>query len=321
MGETQRLLELAGERFEMPEPAMDRLLLRRERRERTERIAAAVVGLGLAAVGIAGTVVTLRITARTVPGSEGQGAEAAGGTGFVLPTLAIWTTIAVLGLTVLAAVRLRGRVTHVDVEQEGRGPGEAAASARGQAAAPGVAPRKGGTEMDSKPTAGVGVPQAEMPSIRFDDGKLRRTNRWLIGAVIVLLVAVVGLGVALIAASNEETPAPPALEGLASADVVQVVDGIVGAMNAHDEQAFGALYAADAVVDDGATIYEGRDEIVGFYLSPEKTWNLERTSEVVQGPGAGSTFASHTFSVPSGSGILVYELDGNLQILRQWIRY
>jgi len=85
--------------------------------------------------------------------------------------------------------------------------------------------------------------------------------------------------------------------------------------------AFGALFAADGVVDDGGTIYEGRDAIVGFYLSPEKTWSLERTSEVVQRSRAGSTFASHTFSVPSGSGILVYELDGNLQILRRWIRY
>lgn len=322
MGETQRMLERAGERFEMPEPAMDRLVRRRELRERSERIAAAVVGLGVAAAGIVGAVVTLRVAGGASPASGGAGTAAATeGGGFVLSTVAIWTAIVVLGLTVLAAVRLRARGVHVDVGQEGRGPGRAAASARRPAAVRGAAPRKGGVEMDSKPKTDVGIPQAEMPAILFDEGRVRRTNRWLIGAVVVLALAVVALGVALIASSGEETPAAPTPEGLASPDVVRVVDGIVTAMNAHDEQAFGALYAANAIVDDGGTIYEGRDAIVGFYLSPEKTWNLERTSEVVQGPGAGATFASHTFTLPSGSGILVYELDGNLQILRQWIRY
>jgi len=84
MDRTQRMLGLAGDRFDMPEPAMDRLLRRRERRERNERIAATVLGLGVAVAGVAGAVVTLRVAGGTTPASEGGAAAAAEGGGFVL---------------------------------------------------------------------------------------------------------------------------------------------------------------------------------------------------------------------------------------------
>jgi hypothetical protein len=48
--------------------------------------------------------------------------------------------------------------------------------------------------MDSKPTSGGGVPRGAMPGIRSDDARLRRTNRWLIGTVIVLAMALVAVG-------------------------------------------------------------------------------------------------------------------------------
>jgi hypothetical protein len=293
MSEIRSTLERIERRVSMPEPAMERLLGRHERRERNARIAAAVVGLGVAAAGVVGAYVTLRVTGGTHPPSAGTGAAAAGGrAGFVIPTVVIWTAIVVIGLTVLAAVRRRARLkdVDVDVEQEGRGPGGAAASARRPAAGPATAPRKGGSDMDSKPKTGVGIPQAEMPQIRFDDGKLRRTNRWLIGAVVVLALAVVALGVALIASSGEETTTPT--PGLAAQATVRLVDDLIAASNKGDAGAVAALFLPDAVMygfDAGGpgpfTVFEGRSEIRGFQqqiFDAVPNLVVERVSPVIQ---------------------------------------
>jgi hypothetical protein len=235
----------------------------------------------------------------------------------VLPTVAIWTAVVVLGLTLLAAVRLRAWLTDVDVEQEGREPGGAVASARRPAAAPGSAPWKGGSEMDSKPKTPVGIPQAEMPPIHFDEGRVRRTNRWLVGAVVVLAVAVVALGVALIVQSDEEAPAPPEPLGLASTEVVQALDAQMAALNAGDREALAGSVADDAVVTDtvAGMEFEGVDEIVDFYIEPPGTWNLERVSEVVRV----GDFSAFAFTYYAGSGVAVFRLDGEMKIVHQWI--
>lgn len=218
MSDLKETLERIERRVAMPEPALDRMLRRREHRERRERIAAAAVGLGVAAAGILGAIVTLRVAGGTSPTSGGgQRHAAAEGGGFVLPTVAIWTALVVLGLTGFAVLRLRARFADIDtdMEREGREPGGAAASARTAAATAGGAPGKGGSDMDSKQRGEVvGLSRAEMPEIRLADGKLRRTNRWLVGAVIVLALAVMALGGALIVTSAEEAaPAPPAEAG------------------------------------------------------------------------------------------------------------
>lgn len=322
MTDLRTTLEGIERRVSMPEPAMDRLLRRRERRQRNERIAAAAVGLGVAVAGIAGALVTLRVTGGTRPAAEGgQIAHAFEGEGFVLPTVVIWTAVVVLGLTVFAAVRLRRRLVHdVDAEpegREGRGPGRAAAPARRPAAEPGTARRKGGSEMESKPKADVvGIPGTEMPGIRFDDGRLRRTNRWLVAAVVVLALAVVALGAALIAQAGEEAPAPSEPLGPASTEVVRALEANMAAMNAGDAAALAADYADNAVVTDTiAGEFRGVDEIVDFYIEPTGHWQLERVSEVVE-VGDLSAFA---FTYYAGSGIVVYQLDDDLKIVHQWI--
>lgn len=295
MTEIKETLERIERRVEMPEPAMERMLRRRERRDRTERIAAAAVGLGITAIGIVGALVTLRVTGETTPASGGSGATgAAEGGGFVLPTVAIWTALVVLVLTLFAAMRLRARFadTGMDVEREGREPGGAAASARRPAAAPGTAPWKGGNDMDSKPKTDVGIPRTEMPPIRLDESKGRHTNRWLVGAVVLLAIAVVGLGAALIvqAGSGEATPEEPL--GLADQATVGLVDDFMAAQNSHDANAVADLFLTDGVYyafDSGGpgpfTTFEGRSEIADFQqqiidLVPANV--VERVSPVVQ---------------------------------------
>jgi len=321
MSEIRSTLERIERRVSMPEPAMERMLRRRERRERNARIAAAVVGLGVAVAGIVGALATLRVTGGTTPGSGDTGAQAAGDGGFVLPTIAIWTALVVLGLTVLAAVRLRRRLVHVDVEQEGRGPGGAAASARRPAAVPGTAPPKGGSEMDSKLT-GVGISQAGIPEIRSADGKLRRTNRWLVSAVVLLVATVVALGSLLLAQTGEETATTPEPLGLAPAAVVEALDANTAALNAMDTEALAAFYVDSAVVTDtvAGRELEGAQKIANWYTRGWPTdWNLERVSEVVQLRDADPfTFAAFAFTSSRGSGIGVFELH-DLEIVHQWI--
>jgi hypothetical protein len=319
MSEIRPILERIQRRASMPEPAMERMLRRRERRERNERIAAAVVGLGIAAVGVVGAVVTLRVGGGTRPGAgEGGGAAAEGG-GFVLSTVAIWTSVVVLALVVLAAVRLRTR--SMDVGQEGRGPGGAAASARRPAAVPDTAPRKGGAEMDSQRKTEARIPQAELPEIRLDEKGPRKTSRGLVVAL-VLLAAVVAIAVAVFARSGEETTTRGGADGLtsdapwlASGEVVSGVEASAAALNAHDEAALAATYADGAVVTDtiAGTETTGPDAIAAFYA--ENGPSIEITSAVV----GFDDFALHSFIYPGGSGLLVFEYDEQMKIVRQWI--
>jgi len=320
MGELGPILERIERRVSMPEPAMERMLRRRERRERNERVAAAVMGLGIAAAGIAGAVVTLRVTTGTRPASEGGGAAAGAGGGFVLPTVAIWAAVVALGLTALAVGRLRARGERVDVGQEGRGPGGAAASARRRAAVPGTAPRKGGSEMDSQRKTET-VPQVEMPEIRLDEARPRGTNPW-VAVVVVLLAAAVAIAAAMLARSGQETTrggagdtTMPSASWLASPEVANAVEANAAALNAHDEATLAALFADAAVVTDTIAGIEttGPDAIAAFYA--ENGPSIEITSAVVGFDGS----AAHSFTYPEGSGLLVFQYDDQMEIVHQWI--
>jgi hypothetical protein len=59
MSDVRRVLERAGERFELAPGALDRLLDRRSRKQRNRRIGAVVVALVIGTAGIGATVMTL----------------------------------------------------------------------------------------------------------------------------------------------------------------------------------------------------------------------------------------------------------------------
>ena len=154
--------------------------------------------------------------------------------------------------------------------------------------------------MDAKHRTEAGIPQAEMPTIRLDEGKVRRTNGWLLGAVVALAVAVVALGAALVVEVNsEETPTaatlPPAT-GLADPAGVTFVDGFLAAHNTNDADTIEGQFAPDAVFtsvpsDGTVEASEGRDAIWGFYsglFDAVPDLRVERVSPIFQ---SGEMFA------------------------------
>lgn len=113
--------------------------------------------------------------------------------------------------------------------------------------------------MGSSPKPGVGTPQVQMPEIRLEEEKARRTNRGLVVTVIVLAVAVVGLGVALIAATQEGEGGGP------SGGSEWLIDEFTSALNRSDGAAAAAVFTEDGIMRlaDG-TVYEGRSEIEAY---------------------------------------------------------
>jgi hypothetical protein len=211
MSEYRSTLERIGRRVPMPEPAIARLLRRRERRLRVQRIATVAGALTIAVVGIGSAFLALRESRRTGPAGGASAPPSPSGdgiAGFVLPTLAVWVGIAVLGLTLLAIARLRARPGG-PTEQRPRihtrpepGHGPATAERGGD--------EGGATDMDSKARLGS-AGGVRLPEIRMDDGKVRRTNRWLTIVVIVLAAGLVALGTfVLVDRSGERAQAPPA---------------------------------------------------------------------------------------------------------------
>ena len=136
--------------------------------------------------------------------------------------------------------------------------------------------------MDSKPKVGAGIPQAQMPEIRFDEGQLRPPNRWLIGAVIALALAVVAMGAVLIVQAGSEEA-----EGLADPATVARVDDFIAAHNAMNQRNVASTvadwYTEDAILHEpwiavdvpGYEVFainEGRTMIKRFY-----EWLLDQT--------------------------------------------
>src|SRR3990170_1426083 len=326
MSEYRTILERVERRVQMPEPAMERLLRRRDRRLRNQRIAAAVVGLAVAVAGIGFGILALRSRQAGRPASGGlpsPGPADDGIVGVVLPTAAIWTALAVLGLMTLAIVRLRRLM---EATPPHRTTGAPPAPGHGPAAARRTPQTEGGSRMDSREKMGVNIPRAEVPQIRVDEGRASHLNRWLIGAVVLLVAGVVALGTALIVQSGEEPAPSPAeetalqtAEGLASPGVVRTVDAINAALKG-DAAALAAFYADDAVVTDAVqgTKFKGPSSIASHYTSSMGDANVERTSEVIQV----GNFAAHAITYSGyggGSGILVFEFDDDLKIAHQWI--
>lgn len=295
MSEYRTVLERVQRRVQMPEPAMERLLRRRDRRLRNQRISAALVGLGVAVAGIGFGILALRGRQAGRPASGGlpsPGPADGGVVGVVLPTVAIWIALAVLGLTALAIVRLRRFMAASPHE---RTTGAQPAPGHGPAAAPRTSEKEGVSTMDSREKMGVKIPQAEVPKIRMDEGRASRINRWLVGAVVVLALAVVTLGAGLIVqAGSEETPT----EGLADPATVALVDDFLAAQNAmnQDQTTVASTvedwYLADAILYvPGVPVEvfgsnEGHTMIQRFYewildQSPRGI-AVERVSSVVQ---------------------------------------
>lgn len=110
--------------------------------------------------------------------------------------------------------------------------------------------------MESKPRSDVGVPQAEMPEIRLGEEKVRRTSRGLIVAVVVLSVAVVGLGALLFASTREDEG------GVIAGSSEWLIDEYTAALNRSDGLAAAAVFTEGGTVRlaDG-TVHEGKSEI------------------------------------------------------------
>ena len=112
--------------------------------------------------------------------------------------------------------------------------------------------------MDTTPKPDVGLPQAQMPEIRPGEGKARRANRGLVIAVVVLAIAVVGLGGLLLASTRED-------EGGVTGASEWLIDEFTAAVNRSDGNSAAAVFTEDGSVRlaDG-TMYEGRSEIRDF---------------------------------------------------------
>ncbi|HEX5949974.1 MAG TPA: hypothetical protein VFZ96_03135, partial [Actinomycetota bacterium] len=138
--------------------------------------------------------------------------------------------------------------------------------------------------------------------------------------VVVLALAVVALGTALIASAGEETATKPL--GLAPAGVVEALDANAAALNAMDTEALAGSYADYAVVTDAVAgrEFEGAEKIAKWYTKGWPTdWNLERVSEVIQLRAEDPfTFAAFAFTSSRGSGIAVFKLH-DLEIIHHWI--
>ena len=152
--------------------------------------------------------------------------------------------------------------------------------------------------MDSRPKADVGVPQAELSEVRLEAEKTRRTNRGLVVAVIVLAVAVVGLGTFLIASTQED-------EGGVTGSSEWLIDQFTSAVNRSDGNAAAAVFTEDGFIRiaDG-TVYEGKSEIEGF-VDALPPMNYAQIGDLT----GDETRVTGTFSYSSdeGSGTLTRE--------------
>lgn len=162
--------------------------------------------------------------------------------------------------------------------------------------------------MDGKTKNDVGIPQTEMPAIRLDEGKGRRTNRWLVGTVVVLALAVVGLGAALIVqAGTEERPSPSNSIWSVSSDAdVALVDDVLAIWTDNEVDAVDAVFAEDArVISADAPETESMEGIEQIRMGVRYTSNTyERigpVSTAIEPPG-GLT------SLPEGSRFLFFPM-------------
>jgi hypothetical protein len=149
-----------------------------------------------------------------------------------------------------------------------------------------------------------------------------RTHRshikiWIaVGAVLLALVVAVGAGVLI--GRSTESAAP---EGLASEQVVAMIDGSLAALNRGDWDTFADYWTRYAVLEDAAipAVADGRQEIVDLN---RRLYNVgaryHRVGPVIQH----GDLAAYAVSCPpcpgSWSGIDLVEFDETLKVTHLW---
>jgi ketosteroid isomerase-like protein len=139
--------------------------------------------------------------------------------------------------------------------------------------------------MNTETKGTVGDVTVRLPEAQVD-GTPPKTNRWLVVAVVILAVAVLGLGAALIVGSNDETtpvagpPVDPA--------VTTALDGMASALTSGDATATTAFYADNGtlILANGNT-FEGTAAISG--------WMNEAVGMGVQMERVSDVFGNGTF--------------------------
>jgi hypothetical protein len=145
----------------------------------------------------------------------------------------------------------------------------------------------------------VRIPEAEVEPRRPE------TNRWLVVAVAVLAIAVLGLGAGLIVATNDEattatTPVVPV-----DPAVTAVLNGTTAALLRGDVTATVGFYAVDGtlVLSDGTRL-QGLAAISGWATQAVDTEvKMERVSDVI---GSGTFGAAlYRYTSVSGNGYMI----------------
>lgn len=179
--------------------------------------------------------------------------------------------------------------------------------------------------MDSREKMGIRIPQVEVPRVRVDDDRVSRLNRWLIGAIVLLAVAVVALGVALIASSGDGVPASFSEPDPA---VVQAFDGWSETFSSGDYEAALGFWSEVGYLElaDGRS-FQGHEKLSDWYetVSPyDLQW--ERVSDVI-GKGRVGAALYHFWSGPEATAFLgpdefmirtiVLDVDGKIAYERE----
>jgi hypothetical protein len=285
MPEIRDVLAAAADRVSMAEPATERLMRRRDRRRRNERLAAAVLGIGIGAIVIVAPFWLLSGDPSSQAASGPTSDSSPGPMGWVgfASTAALWLAVGVLGTAMVVASRN-------GVLARGRRSKEAQ-------------DMRSGTTREARPDAG------EMSSILLDGDRQRRTNRWLLAAVVALAVALAGLAVITFTGRSKASEVDAA--------VVDAMDGVNEALNDGDARGAASWYAegAELMTFDGYR-YEGADEIESYFEAIVGIdVRAERVGDVIGSGQVGASLVSYESAVGPGRfiGIVLTGEDGKIQ--------
>jgi ketosteroid isomerase-like protein len=294
MGELRDILADAADRGAMAEPAMDRMLRRRDVRHRREQIAALTMGAIAGAIAIAIPIVSWGAGSSNQPAAGASGGELPGPSAWVgvVVSVALWLAIAGLGLATFGAIRGQGRAK------------------RGA--------RKGEQDMDSKMERDLRSGPVEVPAIRLDDGRLRRTSRWLLAAVAVLLVALAGLAAFTIATRSDGTSSAMEVDP----SVIAALEGVNAAVNDGDTQAYLGWWAEDAELNaQNGDTWQGTDELRTYFagLADIGVRNVETGDVIGEGRFGAAMTSYEADTVPSGRFLMIVEMnaDGTIRWAQQ----
>ena len=148
-------------------------------------------------------------------------------------------------------------------------------------------------------------------------------NPWFV-AVIALAAALIGLSIWVIVdqTSSESAPAEPT-HGLASGQVVAMLDARLAALNSGGKQSFASYYSPGTVFEDRSVtppIVVRGAHVASLMEGFSKIWamagqRISRESEVIQF----GNYAAHAIRLGNTDGISVYKLDQNGKIEHQWV--